>query len=299
MKKDLTEFYVHNAMIDFLYSYEKRRYGFGTFQEILRELSPLPGGGTSNLAIWAEWDRCVSECLKETIKKEPFGEAAYRIYTKPQAFNAMVGFFIDYYKRTLSGDLCLLIEAIYSLSKNTTNPILQSNWNSAAKKALQEKTVEKALGKTMERRLTELQAFNAITEFLEEYYKKTSSDLIILLLGDMLFWPDGDTIDPAAWVEWDDAVKKVLQKQTCQKPIDETMGIILTEQQSFQAMVQFFKNYYELTSNLEAVTFLDSLHLLPDNGSSHIVREKWKISVNNALKEKPGIRRYRIECKGG
>jgi len=45
MKKDLTEFYVYNAMIDFLYGYEKRRYGYGTLQEILRELSPLPEGG--------------------------------------------------------------------------------------------------------------------------------------------------------------------------------------------------------------------------------------------------------------
>ncbi len=78
------------------------------------------------------------------------------------------------------------------------------------------------------------------------------------------------------------------------------MGIILTEQQSFQAMVQFFKNYYELTSNLDAITFLDSLHLLPDGSSlSSTIKEKWKMCVGNALKEKPGIRRYRIECKGG
>ena len=55
MKKDLTEFYVYNAMIDFLYGYEKRRYGYGTLQEILRELSPLPEGGTSNPAVWEEW----------------------------------------------------------------------------------------------------------------------------------------------------------------------------------------------------------------------------------------------------
>jgi len=67
MKKNLTEFYVYNGMIKFLYSYEKRRYGFGTLQEILRELNPLPEGGTSNPAIWAEWKNCVNESLKKTL----------------------------------------------------------------------------------------------------------------------------------------------------------------------------------------------------------------------------------------
>ena len=96
-----------------------------------------------------------------------------------------------------------------------------------------------------------------------------------------------------------DAAIEIIQEQKGEKNIDETMGIILTEQQSFQAMVQFFKDYYELTSNLEAIVFLDSLHLLPDNNPNHTIREKWKICVDNALKEKPGIRGYRIECKGG
>ncbi len=92
MKKNLTEFYVYNSMIKFLYGYEKRRYGYGTLQEIFRELSPLPEGGTSNPAVWEEWNRCVNESLKKTIKKEPSGQAAHRVYTELQAFNAMVEF---------------------------------------------------------------------------------------------------------------------------------------------------------------------------------------------------------------
>ena len=299
MKKNLTEFYVHNAMIDFLYGFEKRRYGYGTLQEILRELSPLSEGGTSNPAIWVEWNRHINKCLKETIIKKPFGETAYRIYTNIQSFNAMVEFLLCYYKKTLSGDLHTLINAIYSLSKNTTNTILQSNWDNAAKKALQKEVIKESANRTMEKRLTELQAFNAMVEFLGEYYKKTSSDLICLLLGDMLFWPDGNTIDPAAWIEWDDAVRAILKKEAYQKSIDKITSIILTEQQSFQAMVQLFKNYYELTSNVEATEFLDSLHLLPNNNSNHVVEKKWKICVDNALKERPGIRGYRIECRGG
>jgi len=280
MKKNLTEFYVHNSIIDFLHGYEKRRYGYGTLQEILCELSPLPEGGTGNPAVWEEWSKCVNACLKETIKKEPFGEAAYRAYTKLQAFNAMVNFFIDYYKRTLSGDLRILIEATYSLSKSTTNSVLQLNWNNAVKKALQKQAVEKPLDEAIERRLTELQAFNAMVKFLDKYYKKTASDFVDLIYTSLSFTADGGTADPAFWIEWGDAVKKILQKQTNKKYVDEVLGISVTESQAFKAMVQFFKDYYKRGPELGIVIFFDYLHLLSET------------CVDSALKEKPGTREY-------
>ena len=43
-----------------LYAYEQRRYGYGTLQEILRELSPLTEGGTSNPAVWEEWNHWIN-----------------------------------------------------------------------------------------------------------------------------------------------------------------------------------------------------------------------------------------------
>ena len=36
-------------------------------------------------------------------------------------YDAMIVFFIDYYKRTLSGNLRTLMEAIYSLSESSTD----------------------------------------------------------------------------------------------------------------------------------------------------------------------------------
>jgi len=156
MKKGLTEFCVYNAIIYFLYGYEKRRYGYGILQEILRELSPLPEGGTSNPAIWEEWKRCVSKSLEEILETEPSGEAAHRTYTKLQAFNAMVNFFIGYYKRTLSGDLRILMEVICSLSDSSADQASWNDWNNAAKKELQNQAIEKTPDETMERRLTAL-----------------------------------------------------------------------------------------------------------------------------------------------
>ncbi len=293
MKKNLIEFCVHNAMIYFLYGYEKRRYGFGTLQEILRELSPLPEGGTSNPAIWEEWKRCVSKSLEEILETESSGQAEYRTYTKLQAFNAMVDFFIDYYKRTLSGNLRILMEVIYSLSENSTDQAAWSDWNNAEKKALQKQAIEKPLDETMERRLTELQAFNAMVKFLDEYYEETTSDFMGGLVTSLYFTADGGTADPAFWIEWGDAVKKILQKQTSEKHVDEVLGISVTESQAFKAMVQFFKDYYERGPEPDITIFFDYLRLLPDNNSSSpTIRKKWKQYVDAVLKEKPGTRKY-------
>ncbi len=299
MKKNLAEFCVHSAMIYFLYGYEKRRYGYGTLQEILRELSPLPEGGTSNPAVWTEWERCVSKSLEKILETEPSGESEHRTYTKFQAFNAMIDFYINYYKRTLSEDLRILMEAIYFLSESNSDSAAWTDWSNAAKKALQKQAIEKTVDETMEKRLTKLQAFNTMVKFLEGYYKETTSDFMGGLLGSLLFLPDGDTFDPAFWIEWDDAIKKVLQEQNSEKHKDEFLGISVTESQAFKAMVQFFKDYYERGPESGVMIFFDYLRLLPDNSSRNLtIRKQWKTCVDNALKEKPGIRDYRIGCMG-
>jgi len=299
MKKDLTEFIVYNAMIFFLYEYEKKRYGYGTLQEILKELSPLPGGGTSNPAVWVEWKACVNKSLKEILETEPIGEASHRKYTELQAFNAMVVFFINYYKRTSSGDLRILMEVICPLSENSAEQASWNDWDNAARKALQKQNIKKTMKNSAEKRLTELQAFNTMVKFLEGYYKETRSEFIVDLLSSFLFLPDGKTADLAFWSDWENAIKTILKKHPGEKQLDEILGVSLTESQAFKAMAQFFRGYYELTSNPEAMIFLDNIHLLPNgNSTSSAIREKWKRCVDESLKEKPGIRKYRIICLG-
>lgn len=60
-------------------------------------------------------------------------------------------------------------------------------------------------------KLTTRQAFNAMRRFLENHYKRTSSNDIGSLLGDISFLQDYSTADPAAWEEWIDCVEKVLE----------------------------------------------------------------------------------------
>lgn len=63
----------------------------------------------------------------------------------------------------------------------------------------------------MDKKLTELQAFNAMSKFLEGYYERTSSDDVGSLLSDMQILGDGDTADPAAWEDWIESVNDVLK----------------------------------------------------------------------------------------
>lgn len=62
----------------------------------------------------------------------------------------------------------------------------------------------------MDANLNKIQAFNAMRKFLEMYYKRTLSDDIGSLLGDLQMTTEGETADPAAWHDWNKALEEVL-----------------------------------------------------------------------------------------
>ncbi len=61
--------------------------------------------------------------------------------------------------------------------------------------------------KTTNTQLNILQAFNAMRELLEIYFKRTSSDSIATLLSGMQFLVDGCTFDQVIWEDWEALVK--------------------------------------------------------------------------------------------
>lgn len=62
-----------------------------------------------------------------------------------------------------------------------------------------------------EKKLTYLEAFHCMREFLELYYSNTKSDDVgdILSATQLSIWEDGETADPACWGEWIQCIKKV------------------------------------------------------------------------------------------
>jgi len=60
------------------------------------------------------------------------------------------------------------------------------------------------------KKLTILEAFEAMKVFLDGYYERTHSGDIGSLLDELEFLEDGGTADPAAWEDWEESVEKVL-----------------------------------------------------------------------------------------
>jgi hypothetical protein len=65
----------------------------------------------------------------------------------------------------------------------------------------------------MEDSLSILEAYKAMVLFIEDYYFRFGQDSLGSVLGDMQLQPNGTTADPAAWFDWLDAVKKVLEER--------------------------------------------------------------------------------------
>jgi len=58
--------------------------------------------------------------------------------------------------------------------------------------------------------LTKKQAYAAMYIYLENVYGRTQSDALGALLGGMSLLPDGGTADPAALIDWEEAVRKAM-----------------------------------------------------------------------------------------
>jgi hypothetical protein len=57
------------------------------------------------------------------------------------------------------------------------------------------------------------QAFQAMAQFLEQYYDRVGKKAeLAVVLSDMQIMPDGRPADPAAWEDWLDAVRAVLER---------------------------------------------------------------------------------------
>ncbi len=56
------------------------------------------------------------------------------------------------------------------------------------------------------------QAFQAMAQFLEQYYERVGRKAeLAVILSEMQIMPDGRPADPAAWEDWLDAVRVVLE----------------------------------------------------------------------------------------
>ena len=134
----------------------------------------------------------------------------------------------------------------------------------------------------MENKLTGLQAFNAMTLYLDKYYILTNSDDIGSLLGGFQLFEEGGTWDPAAWHDWIDSINKTLDIKNEKNKIEEG----LTVSQSFKAMILFLEKYYELTSYNDIAIILTPLYDFEKNQNLNSpIWKNWIECVNKVLRE--------------
>ncbi len=125
--------------------------------------------------------------------------------------------------------------------------------------------------------LTPLQAFNAMSKFLDTYYRKTLSDDLGILLSSMEFLEDNETVDAATWNDW---INIVGPNQT------------ITELQAFKAMIKYLALYANLMASADLNALLHKFKLSDNEQPSKDVWDNWIKGVDNTLKEPKGSRSY-------
>jgi hypothetical protein len=65
----------------------------------------------------------------------------------------------------------------------------------------------------MATKFDEVAAYQAMTAFLEKYYRLTHADEIGALLGSMQLMEDRKPADPAIWDDWLEAVRSVRRQE--------------------------------------------------------------------------------------
>ncbi len=134
----------------------------------------------------------------------------------------------------------------------------------------------------MKTKLNPLQAFKAMTFYLDMYYTITSSDDLGSLLGGFELFEEGGTWDPAVWHDWMDSIKKVRNIQFKDNELEITLSI----SEALKAMTFFIEKYYELTTYDDLASILSPLILFEKNHDySSSVWNNWIGCVNKALQE--------------
>ena len=130
------------------------------------------------------------------------------------------------------------------------------------------------------KKLTKLQAYNAMLIFLDRYYGDNKSDNLSDFITYAYFWFDGKPADPAAWPEWQDALKiTALQDKSF------TNQNRLTKSQALDAMIIFFKHYCSLYNEIPAdmVVVLKILEDLEKNRNNSSMWKAWMKAMDEVI----------------
>ena len=107
--------------------------------------------------------------------------------------------------------------------------------------------------------LTQKQGYAAMFQFLEDYWMRTKSDEMGGLLGAMSLLANGSPADAAMAHDWRRAVEYALNGVEV-----GILELMLTEQQTYAAMLQFLHHWYVPPNSDEITGLLGTMSVLAD-----------------------------------
>jgi len=122
----------------------------------------------------------------------------------------------------------------------------------------------------MNDKLTKLQGFNVMYEFLDIYFLQERSGDLATILGGMSFLSEDRTADPAMWIMWNRAINKVLDLN---KNTDENDLLFMDV---FKAMMEFLDDYFGPQSYGDVERLVRDIKLvISNNATDSVVWQNW------------------------
>jgi len=105
-------------------------------------------------------------------------------------------------------------------------------------------------------KLTRLEGFNIMYEFLDIYFLQNRSGDLATILGGMSFVSEGRTADPAMWGMWIESIDNICKKQNFKN------DGMLTNFQAFEVMMEFLDLYFGPQSYGDVEDFIRDIKLV-------------------------------------
>lgn len=130
----------------------------------------------------------------------------------------------------------------------------------------------------MKKKLTQVQAFNAMSKLFDIYYKQTRSDDLGSILGSMSFVSEKRTADPAMWEIWIESLDKMNLVG------DDQLTIL----EAFLVVGYFLEEYFGITNLEHSIDFLEQ-NINPaanENNVDPLLWKNWLKCVDDVLSVK-------------
>ncbi len=143
----------------------------------------------------------------------------------------------------------------------------------------------------MQQKLTKLQAYNVMLDFLEKLYEKEKSDYLGDILSNSEFWSDKIPGDRASWADWQKAVQVTALQDKSLRNKNK-----LTRLQACCAMFNYVHNHASFYKPQPDyfISLLNFLQLLKDQKDTSMWQLWLKISDEIIKKSDPRVYLFRI-----